>query len=192
MIAVAVKVLVIDAIRNSVESSAARRDATSAKPGCADQTSPLSWTTPAARPGSRFSRTNAVAVASSSFATESIGFAIGTPYRFDRAGAGKLRQSTGDRAPTARRAAPRGARGDLQATGAPEPRSRGREFFGESGALDPGPGYTLARSATVTAREPTDLGVMGERDFSSLIHSSQPFRELVYAQLAEVAERAAC
>jgi CRP-like cAMP-binding protein len=63
------------------------------------------------------------------------------------------------------------------------------EFFGESGALDPGPGYTLARSATVTAREPTELGVITEGVFSDLIRSSAPFRDMVYARLAEVAER---
>jgi CRP-like cAMP-binding protein len=64
------------------------------------------------------------------------------------------------------------------------------EFFGESGALDPGPGYTLARNATVTAREATELGVMTEGDFSALIRSSEPFRTMVYAQLGEIAERA--
>jgi CRP-like cAMP-binding protein len=63
------------------------------------------------------------------------------------------------------------------------------EFFGESGALDPGPGYALARNATVTASEPTELGVIREADFSTLIRSSAPFRDMVYAQLAEVAER---
>ena len=57
------------------------------------------------------------------------------------------------------------------------------DFFGETGALDPGPGYALARTATVTATAPTELAVMSEQDFTALLRSAPRFRELVYAQL---------
>ena len=56
-------------------------------------------------------------------------------------------------------------------------------FFGESGALDAGPGYALARNATVRAREPVDLAVIPEDDFATAMRSVPAFRDAVYAAL---------
>ena len=56
-------------------------------------------------------------------------------------------------------------------------------FFGESGALDAGPGYALARNATVRAREPVELAVIPEDDFADAMRSVPAFRDAVYAAL---------
>jgi len=56
-------------------------------------------------------------------------------------------------------------------------------FFGESGALDAGPGYALARNATVRAREPLEMGVISEADFAESMRSVPAFRDAVYAVL---------
>src|ERR1043165_8143234 len=65
MTAVPVKVLVMEAIRERVVASGARRDFTAAKQMPADQTSASRCTTPTAAPGSRCSFTNEAAFASS-------------------------------------------------------------------------------------------------------------------------------
>jgi len=62
---VAVNVFVIDATRCSVDGSATRRDATSAKPALPLQARRPSCTTPAVAPGNRFSLTYAASVACS-------------------------------------------------------------------------------------------------------------------------------
>jgi CRP-like cAMP-binding protein len=56
-------------------------------------------------------------------------------------------------------------------------------FFGESGALDAGPGYALARNATVRTREPVELAVIPEDDFADVMRSVPAFRDAVYAAL---------
>lgn len=56
-------------------------------------------------------------------------------------------------------------------------------FFGESGALDAGPGYALARNATVRARDAVELAVIPEDDFADAMRSVPAFRDAVYAAL---------
>jgi CRP-like cAMP-binding protein len=56
-------------------------------------------------------------------------------------------------------------------------------FFGESGALDAGPGYALARNATVRARGPVELAIIPEDDFADAMRSVPAFRDAVYAAL---------
>jgi hypothetical protein len=73
MIAVPVKVLVIDAIRYRVPESGQRRLAMSLKPAPPNQASRSPCTIAAATPGSRCSRTNSVARAPSACETPSIG-----------------------------------------------------------------------------------------------------------------------
>lgn len=58
-------------------------------------------------------------------------------------------------------------------------------FFGELGAMDPGPGYALARSATVRARTSVDVGVVDEAAFAGLLRSRPAFRDAIYATAAE-------
>src|SRR5207248_10606226 len=45
------------------------------------------------------------------------------------------------------------------------------DVFGESGAVDPGPGYQLARNATVRAGTDIDLGILDEAAFARLFKS---------------------
>jgi cAMP-dependent protein kinase regulator len=58
-------------------------------------------------------------------------------------------------------------------------------FFGELGAIDPGPGYALARSATVRAKTSVDVGVVDEAGFAELLRSRPAFRDAIYATSAE-------
>jgi len=58
-------------------------------------------------------------------------------------------------------------------------------FFGELGAMDPGPGYALARNATVRAKTSVDAGVVGEAGFAELLRTRPAFRDAIYATSAE-------
>ena len=58
------------------------------------------------------------------------------------------------------------------------------EFFGELAAIDPGPGYALARNATVRARTSVDVGVVDEAGFAELLRTRPAFREAIYATSA--------
>ncbi len=76
MIAVPVKVLVIDAIRYSTSGPAGWRSTRLAKPVPPDQASSSPWTMPAAAPYSRFSLTNEASLAPNSSAPAATGPAI--------------------------------------------------------------------------------------------------------------------
>ena len=54
-------------------------------------------------------------------------------------------------------------------------------FFGELGAQDAGPGYAMARNATVRALTPVELGVLDEEAFTTFIRSVPEFRDAVQA-----------
>jgi CRP-like cAMP-binding protein len=58
-------------------------------------------------------------------------------------------------------------------------------FFGELGAMDPGPGYALARNATVRAKTSVDAGVVDEAGFAELLRTRPAFRDAIYAASAE-------
>jgi CRP/FNR family cyclic AMP-dependent transcriptional regulator len=53
------------------------------------------------------------------------------------------------------------------------------EVFGEAGALDAGPGYAMARNATIRAEGDLELGVLSEADFTRLFAGSEAFRTAV-------------
>jgi CRP-like cAMP-binding protein len=59
------------------------------------------------------------------------------------------------------------------------------EFFGELAAIDPGPGYALARNATVRARTSVDVGVIDEAGFGELLRTRPAFRAAIYAMSKE-------
>ncbi len=59
------------------------------------------------------------------------------------------------------------------------------EFFGELAAIDPGPGYALARNATVRARTSVDVGVVDEAGFGELLRTRPAFRAAIYATSKE-------
>jgi len=58
-------------------------------------------------------------------------------------------------------------------------------FFGELAAMDPGPGYALARNATVRAKTSVDVGVVDEAGFAELMRTRPAFRDAIYAASAE-------
>ena len=58
------------------------------------------------------------------------------------------------------------------------------DVFGEAGALDPGPGYAMARNATIRAATSIELGRLAEDDFTRLFAGSDEFRTAVHALLA--------
>jgi CRP-like cAMP-binding protein len=58
-------------------------------------------------------------------------------------------------------------------------------FFGELAAMDPGPGYALARNATVRAKTSVDVGVVDEARFAELMRTRPAFRGAIYAASAE-------
>ena len=58
------------------------------------------------------------------------------------------------------------------------------EFFGELAAMDPGPGYALARNATVRARSSVDVGVVDEATFAELMRSRPAFSDAIHATSA--------
>ena len=58
------------------------------------------------------------------------------------------------------------------------------EVFGEAGALDPGPGYAMARNATIRAATASELGRLAEDDFTRLFAGSDEFRTAVHALLS--------
>jgi CRP-like cAMP-binding protein len=55
-----------------------------------------------------------------------------------------------------------------------------REFFGEGGALNARPGYSLARDATVEAETHVAAAVIPVEQFAGLVASAGGFRDLVY------------
>ena len=57
------------------------------------------------------------------------------------------------------------------------------DVFGEAGALDAGPGYAMARNATIRAQGDLELGVLSEADFTRLFAGSEAFRTAVVALL---------
>jgi CRP-like cAMP-binding protein len=57
------------------------------------------------------------------------------------------------------------------------------DVFGESGAVDPGPGYELARNATVRAGTDIELGIVDETEFAQLFRSSEAFRHAIHDRL---------
>jgi CRP-like cAMP-binding protein len=54
-------------------------------------------------------------------------------------------------------------------------------FFGELGAQDAGPGYAMARNATVRALTPVELGVLDEEAFTAVFRSVPEFRDAIHA-----------
>jgi len=54
-------------------------------------------------------------------------------------------------------------------------------FFGELGAQDAGPGYAMARNATVRALTPVVLGVLDEGAFTAAFRSVPEFRDAIHA-----------
>jgi CRP-like cAMP-binding protein len=57
------------------------------------------------------------------------------------------------------------------------------DVFGESGAVDPGPGYELARNATVRAGTDIELGILDETLFAQLFQTSDAFRHAIHDRL---------
>jgi CRP-like cAMP-binding protein len=57
------------------------------------------------------------------------------------------------------------------------------DVFGEAGAVDAGPGYALARNATVHAKTDTDLGIIDEAQFARLFAESEEFRQAIHERL---------
>src|SRR3954466_3198111 len=54
-------------------------------------------------------------------------------------------------------------------------------FFGELGARDAGPGYAMARNATVRALTSVELGVLDEAAFTAVFRSVPQFRDAIHA-----------
>lgn len=54
-------------------------------------------------------------------------------------------------------------------------------FFGELGAQDAGPGYAMARNATVRALTAVELGVLDEEAFTAVFRSVPEFRDAIHA-----------
>ena len=54
-------------------------------------------------------------------------------------------------------------------------------FFGELGAQDAGPGYAMARNATVRALTAVELGVLDEAAFTRFFRSVPEFRDAIHA-----------
>jgi CRP-like cAMP-binding protein len=54
-------------------------------------------------------------------------------------------------------------------------------FFGELGAQDAGPGYSMARNATVRALSSVELGVLDEQAFTTVFRSVPEFRDAIHA-----------
>jgi CRP-like cAMP-binding protein len=59
------------------------------------------------------------------------------------------------------------------------------DCFGEMAALDPGPGYALARNATVRALEPVQVGVLDEPAFAALLRSAPAVRGVIHATISQ-------
>ena len=58
------------------------------------------------------------------------------------------------------------------------------DVFGEAGALDAGPGYAMARNATIRAEGNLELGTLSEADFTRLFAGSDEFRSAVHQLLS--------
>jgi CRP-like cAMP-binding protein len=61
-------------------------------------------------------------------------------------------------------------------------------FFGELGAQDAGPGYAMARNATVRALTAVELGVLDEAAFTRFLRSVPEFRDAIHATTGRQAQ----
>jgi CRP-like cAMP-binding protein len=73
---------------------------------------------------------------------------------------------------------------EIERRGAPVAVILAGDVFGESGAVDPGPGYQLARNATVRAGTDVELGILDESQFANLFETSDAFRHAIRDRLA--------
>jgi CRP-like cAMP-binding protein len=73
---------------------------------------------------------------------------------------------------------------EIERQGAPLAVILAGDVFGESGAVDPGPGYQLARNATVRAGTDIELGILDEAAFARLFKSSDAFRHAIHDRMA--------
>lgn len=73
---------------------------------------------------------------------------------------------------------------EIERQGAPLAVILAGDVFGESGAVDPGPGYQLARNATVRAGTDIELGIIDEATFARLFESSDDFRHAIHDRMA--------
>lgn len=73
---------------------------------------------------------------------------------------------------------------EIERQGAPLAVILAGDVFGESGAVDPGPGYQLARNATVRAGTDVELGILDEAAFARLFKSSDAFRHAIHDRLS--------
>jgi CRP-like cAMP-binding protein len=73
---------------------------------------------------------------------------------------------------------------EIERQGAPVATIVAGDVFGESGAVDAGPGYALARNATVRAKTNADLGILPEAQFAQLFQTSDAFRHAIHDRLA--------
>jgi hypothetical protein len=55
--------------------------------------------------------------------------------------------------------------------------------------VDPGPGYALARNATVRARSSVDVGVIDDASFGELMRTRPAFRDAIHAMSGEREQR---
>jgi CRP-like cAMP-binding protein len=72
---------------------------------------------------------------------------------------------------------------DVVRGGAVLNRLKAGEFFGEMGAMDPGPGYGLARNASIVASVDTRVIVLPGKLFSELLATNAIVRDRVYAAM---------
>jgi len=72
---------------------------------------------------------------------------------------------------------------EIERQGAPLAVILAGDVFGESGAVDPGPGYQLARNATVRAGTDVELGILDEAVFARLFKSSDAFRHAIHDRM---------
>jgi CRP-like cAMP-binding protein len=72
---------------------------------------------------------------------------------------------------------------EIERKGEPVANILAGDVFGESGAVDPGPGYQLARNATVRAATDVELGIVDEAQFAKLLQASDAFRHAIHDRL---------
>ena len=73
---------------------------------------------------------------------------------------------------------------DIERQGSPVAAILAGDVFGEFAAVDPGPGYELARNATVRAGTDIELGILGEAEFAQLFETSDAFRDAIHDRLS--------
>jgi len=73
---------------------------------------------------------------------------------------------------------------EIERSGSPVAVILAGDVFGESGAVDPGPGYELARNATVRAGTDIELGILDEAVFAQLFQSSEAFRNAIHDRIS--------